>query len=118
LTGVGHARVAKAKNKPEAVGLAGNYCSPTPCQPCRNEDVSPHSAEDPAAPCPAGPAEPAQPGPDGAVDLALAESLRAATAAGEWSLVAELARELGERRRARTAPDVASLETARARKSK
>jgi integrase len=25
LTGVGHARVAKAKNKPEAVGLAGNY---------------------------------------------------------------------------------------------
>ena len=42
------------------------------------------------------------------VELALAEALRGATAAGEWTTVAQLARELQARREARTA-DVIEL---------
>jgi hypothetical protein len=40
--------------------------------------------------------------PGHAVELALADALRAATDAGEWAAVAALATELGERRRERT----------------
>jgi integrase len=65
-----------------------------------------------------GPAEPAHPGHGGPIELALAEALRAATAAGEWAVVSELARELAERRRERTSPDVPSLELARAKRKR
>lgn len=63
-----------------------------------------------------GPAEIAEVGQESPVELALAAALRAATDAGQWALVAELARELGERRRERTAPSVPSLADARQRK--
>ncbi len=50
------------------------------------------------------------------VELSLARALELAAGAGEYAVVATLARELAERRRAREAPGVASLESARARK--
>lgn len=56
-------------------------------------------------------------GQESPVELELAKALRAATDAGQWALVAELARELGERRRERTAPDVTSLDAARAKRN-
>jgi integrase len=51
----------------------------------------------------------------GQVERALTESLRAATAAGEWAAVAELARELGERRRERANPSQAPSSAKRTR---
>jgi hypothetical protein len=48
------------------------------------------------------------------VEAALAKALEGATAAGQWSTVAQLARELEERRKAHA--DVVSLATVRARK--
>jgi hypothetical protein len=50
------------------------------------------------------------------VEVALAEALFGATAAGEWALVAQLARELEARRTARQAPSVVDLETERRRR--
>jgi hypothetical protein len=52
------------------------------------------------------------------VERALARAAELAAAAGEWDTVRELSRELGERRRARAAPDVASLDDERARREK
>jgi hypothetical protein len=43
------------------------------------------------------------------VETALAEAIRGATAAGEWSTVAQLAKELEARRLARVAPNVVEL---------
>jgi len=50
------------------------------------------------------------------VEAALANAITRASEAGEWTVVTELGRELGERRRARTAPGVPSLEAERARR--
>lgn len=50
---------------------------------------------------------------DSPVERALAAALTAATAAEQWDLALEITRELGERRRARTAPEVSSLSDAR-----
>jgi integrase len=50
------------------------------------------------------------------VELILAESLRKAIDAERWELAQDIARELGERRRERSAPSIPSLESARARK--
>ena len=44
-----------------------------------------------------------------AVETALADALTKATAAGEWTLVGQLARELGARREARTVGNVVAL---------
>lgn len=43
------------------------------------------------------------------VEVALAEAIKGATAAGEWSVVAQLARELEARRNAHAAPNVTQL---------
>jgi integrase len=50
------------------------------------------------------------------VELALARAVELAAAAGQWDVVATLGRELGERRRAREAPAVASLDVERERR--
>jgi hypothetical protein len=55
-------------------------------------------------------------GSDDAVEAALAEALRGATAAGKWDVVAKLAGELEARRRARA--DVPSLDDRRAKLEK
>lgn len=52
------------------------------------------------------------------VEVALAKAVELAAQAGEWATVAELSRELGERRRARMSPAVVSLEATRARRDK
>jgi hypothetical protein len=52
------------------------------------------------------------------VEIALARAVALAAEAGEWTTVAELSRELGERRRARTAPAVTSLEEAREKRGR
>jgi hypothetical protein len=44
------------------------------------------------------------------VEVALARAVVLASEAGEWSVVAELGRELAARRLSRTAPDVPLLE--------
>jgi hypothetical protein len=54
-------------------------------------------------------------GQESPVELELAAALRNATEAKQWELAQHLARELGERRRERSAPDVPSLDTVRAR---
>jgi hypothetical protein len=61
---------------------------------------------------PADPAPPlgAQTDP---VEAALARAITLASEAGQWDTVATLSRELSARRLARSAPDVASIETAR-----
>lgn len=53
-----------------------------------------------------------EPGTDGvdAVEVALARAIERASAAGRWDVVAELARELEERRRSQQAPNVVRLE--------
>ena len=51
------------------------------------------------------------------IDLALAGALTAATAAGQWQVVAQLANELQARREAREAPGVVSLARARANRA-
>jgi hypothetical protein len=54
-----------------------------------------------------------------AIEAALAQALSAASQAGEWILVGEIARQLDERRRERTAPaavaDVVRLDARRGR---
>lgn len=60
-----------------------------------------------------GPAEIVGMGQAGPVELALAMALEAATRAQRWDVVLEVTRELSERRRARTQPEVTSLEYAR-----
>jgi hypothetical protein len=50
------------------------------------------------------------------IELALAGALTAATAAGQWQVVAQLATELQARREAREAPGVLSLARARAKR--
>jgi hypothetical protein len=50
------------------------------------------------------------------VELALGRAIALASEAGEWTAVVELGRELAARRRARTAPDVPSIEAARAKR--
>lgn len=52
-----------------------------------------------------------------AVEQALAEGIRGATAAGQWQVVSQLAAELEARRLARQSPDVVSLAAARARRT-
>jgi integrase len=61
---------------------------------------------------------PRPPGPVDAVESALSTALERASAAGEWEAVTALARELGERRRARetSGSNVASLAAARAKR--
>jgi hypothetical protein len=67
-----------------------------------------------------GPGERAGVGQDGGgpggIEAALARAIALASEAGQWEVVTTLSRELGERRRARTAPEVASIEDARARR--
>ena len=53
-----------------------------------------------------------------AVEEALSVALKLAAEARQWGAVETLSRELGERRRARTAPDVASLDSERAKRSR
>ena len=55
---------------------------------------------------------------DDPVALSLARSIESATAAGQWSVVADLSRLLADRQRLRAAPDVASLDAARARRER
>ena len=55
-------------------------------------------------------------GSDSPVEVALAAALTAALAAEQWQLAQTLVQELGERRRARTAPAVSSLSDARRKK--
>ncbi len=50
------------------------------------------------------------------VEIALANAVTGATAAGQWEVVAQLARELEARRLARQAPEVVSIELARAKR--
>jgi hypothetical protein len=52
--------------------------------------------------------------PQDPIEAALAEALRAATAAGQWTVVAQLARELEARREARAG--VVQLHAERARR--
>jgi len=52
----------------------------------------------------------------GAVEVALARAVALAAEAGEWSVVAELGRELAERRRACAGPAVVSLDLERDRR--
>jgi hypothetical protein len=52
------------------------------------------------------------------VEEALGVALKLAAEAGQWGAVETLSRELGERRRARTAPAVASLEAERAKRDR
>jgi hypothetical protein len=51
-----------------------------------------------------------------AVEESLGVALRLAAEAQQWAVVEVLSRELGERRRARTAPEVASLDAERAKR--
>jgi hypothetical protein len=50
------------------------------------------------------------------VEQALADGIRGATAAGQWTVVAALARELEARRLARQSPEVVSIAKARAKR--
>jgi hypothetical protein len=50
------------------------------------------------------------------IERALADALTRASVAGEWMVVAQLARELEARRLARTAPEVVDLAKARAKR--
>lgn len=118
LLGLGHKRAKTAKTKPKTSELRGSTCPSRSPKPRQNEALSAVAVKPGDAQSHTGPAEPARPGHDSPVELALADALRAATAAGEWAVVSELARELAERRRARTSPDVPSLETARAKRTR
>jgi hypothetical protein len=51
------------------------------------------------------------------VECALAEAIRAATAAAEWRVVTQLASELQARREARQMPEVVILATERAKRN-
>jgi hypothetical protein len=53
-----------------------------------------------------------------AVEAALADAISRAAEAGEWTVVAELGRELAERRRARQAPAISSIDAARAKRDR
>lgn len=64
----------------------------------------------------AGPAEIGGVGQESPVELALAAALTQAISGNEWPLAQAIVQELGERRRARTAPAVSSLADARQRK--
>lgn len=81
-------------------------------EPKTSAEVTPRPVSDRS-----GPAEIAGVG-QSAIELSLAESLRKAIDAERWELAQDIARELGERRRERTAPSVPSLEAARSRKTK
>jgi integrase len=63
-----------------------------------------------------GPGQDVPGGTDSPVEIALAAALEAATKAQRWDVVLEVTRELSERRRARTAPSVPSLDEARRRR--
>ena len=63
-------------------------------------------------------ADGANAGPADPVEAALAEAVRLAAQAGEWTVVAELGRELAERRRARQAPAISSLDARRAKRER
>jgi integrase len=93
----------------------------TPSWSNKGRDV--HGTEPNQAPASAPIDASRRPGPaeiDGvgqnSVELILAESLRKAIDAERWELAQDIARELGERRRERTAPSIPSLDSARARK--
>jgi integrase len=64
-----------------------------------------------------GPAGLSGVGQDSPVELALAAALTAAIAAQRWDVALEITRELGERRRSREQPAVASIDAARRRKN-
>lgn len=76
--------------------------------------------------CETQPTDPRNPATGGAViesdrnsdpvEAALAEALRRAAEAGEWGVVAQLARELESRREAHRAPNVVDLEQRRKRR--
>lgn len=91
----------------EATGLA-NVGAGAP--DTAHQAVSP--TEDTAAPAAGAPEA------DGPVERALAAALHAAIEHKQWDLALEVTRELGERRRARTAPTVPSLSDARAKREK
>jgi hypothetical protein len=56
--------------------------------------------------------------PTDAVEAALAQAVALAAKAEQWTVVAELGRELAERRRARQAPAIASIDAARAKRDR
>jgi integrase len=64
-----------------------------------------------------GPAGLSGVGQDSPVEIALAAALTAAIAAQRWDVALEITRELGERRRYREQPAVASIDAARRRKN-
>lgn len=112
LLGMGHGRGGAAPNQPKTAEPRTSRRSPDAKKPA----FLATTGDQGGAKNTTVPAEPAHPGH--AIELALAEALRAATAAGEWAVVAELARELAERRRERTTSDVPSLELARAKRTR
>lgn len=52
------------------------------------------------------------------MERSLARAIENATAAGQWDVAATLARLLAERQRMNAAPDVTSLDAARARRGR
>lgn len=96
--------------------------SQTPCWSTAGSDVHGNEPNQAPACAPidagprAGPPQTGGGGPELALELSLAESLRRAIDAQRWELAQDIARELGERRRERTAPSIPSLDSARARK--
>lgn len=114
LLGLGRAP-RKTTGKPSKPRALQRTTSSNERPPLRRKTAKTAEPETPSAHSrPTGPAGSEHPGHT--VELALAEALRAATAAGEWAVVAELARELGERRRERTTTDTPSLEPARVKR--
>lgn len=86
--------------------------------PPQEAKTAPPSASSTTAqtPGPAGFVALGQPGPGDPVELALAAALEAATRSERWDVVLAVTAELRERRLARVAPDVTSLQTARKRR--
>lgn len=80
-------------------------------EPCARDDASEHGGtlQPQGVPQPAIEID--------AVEAALADALRGATAAARWDVVAQLAGELQARRQARQAPEVVSLELARQKRN-
>jgi hypothetical protein len=92
------------------------YSAPSPehsRQAPKDAPASPSTGTDRIA----GPAENVGVGHAGPVDLALAAALEAATKAQRWDVVLAVAAELRERRLERSAPDVPSLDAARAKRN-
>lgn len=104
-----------------------------PLNPSRNRLAPSESSTEPKQAAPEVPHEPAQSGgpaalsqvgqvgqvsPDPLIEIEtrLARALDVALASQQWQLAQDIVRELGERRRARTSPDITSLDAARKRR--